>query len=442
MRSLRATGRMRASVRQAEQDGLVFAFRARALAIAVVSLWMIALVPWPRDAYYLLFAGAFFLLGYVPYRLRRHPRAELIKLSFVVLDVALLTAAILTPPPAGLGTDWPIQTRMRGQEYLYVVLLLGEAALTYSPLRVLWTGLSILLIWSAGFFVLYGLPDTTRAADVMRSGIRFTDAEALRMVFQPTYVGFTQWSTQLVATSLLTCLLALAVLRSRRHLLAQVKAEVVRSDLARYVSPDVADALTARAPTGFGEPATRRVPVLFADIVGFTALTERLPPERTFELLRSFQERSCRIVFQHGGTLDKYLGDGLMATFGGLEEQPDAAARAVACAFALRDEIARWSRKRVGRGALPIRVAVGVHCGSVVVGNLGAEQRIEFTVVGDVVNVASRLEEANRELGSALVVSAACLDAIGGSRPRFDRTAEVQLRGRRGSLVVHIADGT
>ena len=119
------------------------------------------------------------------------------------------------------------------------------------------------------------------------------------------------------------------------HLLAQVQAEVLRSDLARYVSPDVADALVHQTSSDFGVPATRNVAVLFADIVGFTAHNERLSPDRTFALLRSFQERSSQVVFRHQGTLDKYLGDGFMATFGSLREEGDVAARAIACAFDL-----------------------------------------------------------------------------------------------------------
>jgi adenylate cyclase len=406
----------------------------------IVSLWLLILVPWPRDAYYVGFAAGFFLLGYAPFRLRRHRWAEPIKLLFVLLDVALITTAILMPPPAGLSTDWPVQTRIRGQEYLYVLLLLAEAALTYSPLRVLWTGAAIMGIWSIGFQILYNRPDTKRFADLAPAE-GLSNADALRLVFDPNFVGLTQWRTQLVATAILTILLTVAVLRSRMHLLAEVRAEVLRADLARYVSPDVARALAERAPAGFGEPATRHVAVLFADIVGFTGMTERLPPERTFALLRSFQERSSRIVFRHGGTLDKFLGDGLMATFGALQEEQDGPARAIACAFELRDEIERWSAKRVGRQAASIRIAIGVHCGPVVVGNLGSEQRIEFTVVGDVVNVASRLEEATRELGCVLAVSDICLQAAGPARApdRFDKAAEVQLRGRGASILVHVA---
>ncbi|KFG70550.1 adenylate/guanylate cyclase domain-containing protein [Microvirga sp. BSC39] len=432
--------RLQASIRQAELEGLQFAFYARLIAIIVVSVWLFWIVPWPRDLYYGSYALAFFLLGYIPYRLRRHPRGETIKLGFILLDVALVTAAILVPPPASLGSEWPIQTRLRGQEFLYVLLLLGEAALTYSPRRVLWTGMSILVIWSIGVFTIYSQPDTLRFHDAAAEGA-LTSAAVLDLSFKPAFVGLTAWYTQLVATALFTLLITLAVWRSRRTLLNQVEAEIVRADLSRYVSPDVAEALASRGGTAFGDPATRTVAVLFADIVGFTKLTETLSPERTFALLRSFQERSSAIVFKHGGTLDKYLGDGFMATFGSIGLQPDAPARALACAFDLQQEIDRWNRKRSGRGADQLRVSVGVHCGPVTVGNLGGRERIEFTVVGDVVNVASRLEEITRAVGGSIIASEDCIRAAGDPEwlARFQSSREIQLRGRQQGLLVHIA---
>ncbi|WP_204241115.1 adenylate/guanylate cyclase domain-containing protein [Microvirga arvi] len=405
-----------------------------------MAVWLIWLVPWPRDLYYGAYALGFFILGYVPYRLRHHPHGEAIKLGFIVLDVALVSAAILVPPPASLGNEWPIQTRLRGQEFLYVLLLLAEAALTYSPRRVLWTGVSILGIWSIGVFTIYSQPDTLRFNDAVAEGA-LTSAAILDLSFKPAFVGLTAWYTQLVATSLFTLLITLAVWRSRRTLLNQVETEVVRADLARYVSPDVAEALTRRGRTAFGEPATRTVAVLFADIVGFTKLTETLSPERTFALLRSFQERSCTIVFKHGGTLDKYLGDGFMATFGSIDLRSDAPARALACAFELQQEIERWNRKRSDRGADPLHVSIGLHCGPVTVGNLGGRERVEFTVVGDVVNVASRLEEATREIGGSIIASADCIRAAGDPEwlTRFQSSRQVQLRGRHQGLLVHIA---
>ncbi|OAS23781.1 adenylate/guanylate cyclase domain-containing protein [Methylobacterium platani] len=436
----RPRGRMAENVRAAELAGLAFAFRARAVAIVVVSLWLLVLVPWPRDLYYLASAGLFFVLGTIPFALRHHRHAWAIKLGFTVLDVALMTAVIILPPPAGLGVDWPIQTRLRTPEFVYLLLLLGEAALTYRPLAVLWTGGWIAALWSLGVWLVYARADTVRFADIPRDGPLSAEA-SLRIFLDPAYVGLTPLWTQGIATGLFTLLLAIAVWRGRGLLLAQVRAEVVRADLARYVSPDVADALSARAHAGFGAPQTRVVAVLFADVVGFTGMSEDLGPERAFALLRGFRERSCKVVFRHAGTLDKFMGDGFMATFGGLDGRGDAAARAVACALDLQHEIDAWNAKRAARAAAPVRVAVGVHCGPVVIGNIGADQRVEFTVIGDVVNVASRLEAATRELGGRIVASECCLAAAGpGAARHFTRTLPLTLRGRTRPIVVHVAE--
>jgi adenylate cyclase len=146
-------------------------------------------------------------------------------------------------------------------------------------------------------------------------------------------------------------------------------------------------------------------------------------------------------VLRHQGTLDKYLGDGFMATFGSFREESDAAARAIACAFELHAEIERWNVKRGARQAERLAIAVGVHFGPVVVGNLGSEERLEFTVVGDVVNVASRLEEATRELGCMIAISGACVQAAGPAHRHegFEKAVEVRLRGRESPLLVHVA---
>jgi len=118
-------------------------------------MWLFWIAPWPRDLYYGAYALGFFLLGCIPYRLRHHPHGEMIKLRLIVLAVALVSAALLFPPAPALGTERPVQTRLRGQEFLYILLILAEAALTYSPRRVAWAGASILVIRSIGVFTIY-----------------------------------------------------------------------------------------------------------------------------------------------------------------------------------------------------------------------------------------------------------------------------------------------
>ena len=128
-------------------------------------------------------------------------------------------------------------------------------------------------------------------------------------------------------------------------------------------------------------------------------------------MLREFHGRMEHAVFAHSGTLDKYLGDGLMATFGTPHATPHDAANALACARAMVDAADSWSAQREQRGEAAVRVVVGVHYGPVVLGDIGGDNRLEYAVVGDTVNVAARLEELTRQLGVRVAASAETIDA-------------------------------
>lgn len=419
--------RFRRAIAAEEQAGLTFAFRARIVAVVAIMLWLLLVIEPQRQLYYLAVAAVFLMLGWVPHSLRRHPKAIAIRFACVLLDVILVTAVVVLPPPSEIDIGWPIQLRVRGPEFLYLVLLIIGAALSYSPLQVLWAGFCVVTVWSAAVLILYMRHDT----------VHFTNAHlpyegALEIFMSPYHVSIFSLLNQVVLTLIATAVLAASVWRARAMLLRQTKAEIARADLARYVSADVADAIMT-AEQDFGAPTTRQVAILFADIVGFTGLSERMTPDRVVRLLKSFQERCCTMVFRHGGSIDKYLGDGLLVTFGAITEIPDAAARALRCAADLQAEMDRWNAKRCRRGAAPVRLAIGVHCGPVVVGNIGSNSRLEFTVVGDAVNIASRLEAVTRRLNCRIATSAECLAAAREQSvdlPAFEALGPIRLDGR------------
>jgi adenylate cyclase len=430
--------RLSAAIAAEEQAGLAFAFMARTIAVVIVAIWLPFIVEGPRTYYYLGIVGIFFLLGLVPHLLRRSRFAEQIKFVFILLDVTLITATIMMQPPDDIAYDWPVQMRIRFVEFLYLNLLLIGSALSYRPSNVIWTGISIILIWSAGVLILYNLPDTVRFADQIGA---LSAAEVLALILDPRYVGISPLLTQNVLTAIATGLLAAAVARSRNLLLRRIRAEVARADLSRYVSPDVADAMLADATESFGAPATRHVAVMFADICQFTTLVETLEPDRVVALLRSFQTRATAIVFRHGGTLDKYLGDGFMATFGALDDDGKAAARALACALDLQHEMDKWAGKRARRGAFSVRIGIGLHYGPAVVGNVGTDQRLEFTVVGDAANVAARIERLTRKFDCRIAISDTCLAAareIIEDLPDFTDLGLTALRGRAAPVRLHV----
>ncbi len=188
------------------------------------------------------------------------------------------------------------------------------------------------------------------------------------------------------------------------------RAERQRANLGRYFSPNVVEQLAGR-DAAHSLDRTIEAAVLFVDIIGFTHLAERMAPAEAIALLRAFHRRVEKAVFAHGGTLDKFLGDGALATFGPPEPGPDDARNAVACARTLAADLAGWSRELTAAGQAPIAAGIGLHYGPVLMGDVGGEHRFEFTVVGDTVNVASRLQDMTRELGITLLASEAAVAA-------------------------------
>ena len=188
-------------------------------------------------------------------------------------------------------------------------------------------------------------------------------------------------------------------------------AERARKNLARYFAPTMVDLLAASdAPMRTARRA--QVGVIFADIVGFTRYAESVDPEEVLALLREFHDRMEGVVFQHRGTLEKYIGDALLATFGVPTASGRDATLALVCARAMLDALGELNQARIARGEAPIRMGIGVHFGPVVLGDIGEDRNAAFVVIGDTVNTGSRLQTASRELGATLVASQDLLSAV------------------------------
>ena len=207
--------------------------------------------------------------------------------------------------------------------------------------------------------------------------------------------------------------LALAAALTYRIAFEQSEQRLIRGVMGRYLSPSVSQ-WVLRDPERLslgGE--TREMSVLFSDIRGFTTLSHRLEPQALVALLNEYLTAMTELVFRHDGVLDKYIGDAIMAFWNAPLDQPDHAERA--CATAL-DMIARlkelqadWER----RGVPKLELGIGINSGPMVVGNLGSRQRLAYTVLGDAVNVAARLEGLSKEYGTRVVVGEATRQAAG-----------------------------
>jgi adenylate cyclase len=212
-------------------------------------------------------------------------------------------------------------------------------------------------------------------------------------VDSPLHVGtFTERDLDLLTA--LANFAAVAIERARLHdRVAEEKR--IRGRLERYHSPQVVDEIIAdeKATGSFKEVRTETVTILFADLVGFTSWSEKMAPADLARLLNRFFTLASDAVFSQDGTIDKFVGDAVMAFFGAPIDQPDHAARSLAAAMKLRDEVALWNRDRAAEGEFPLEVRMALNTGETIVGEIGSERRVEYTVVGNAVNVAARMEE-------------------------------------------------
>jgi adenylate cyclase len=218
-------------------------------------------------------------------------------------------------------------------------------------------------------------------------------------------------------------------------------AERARHNLSRYFSPNIVEMLAAQdEPLG----AVRRetVAVLFADIVGFTGMAETMTPEAVMTLLRLFHERMTAQIFACGGTVDKYIGDAIVAVFGVPLPGEHDAANALICADLMLKALDAWNIDRVGRGEAPLAIGIGLNYGPAVLGDIGSAHSMAFTVIGDTVNTASRFQALTRTLETPLVVGEPLVKALRAAPSasaaalldRLQDRGEQALRGRAGSV--------
>lgn len=273
-------------------------------------------------------------------------------------------------------------------------------ALTLRPLYVAIAGAGA-VVSLLGFYALAALDPATTVV----SG----SAEA----YLGPAISSSRLATEVMYVSAATICMTLAVHFARRTMGEAIALQRSTDQISRYFSPDI-----ARGILGGGDEFLRPggkeqdVVVLFSDLAGYTKLCAGLPAGEVLAMLSEYHEAMVAEIFKAGGTLDKFMGDGIMATFGTPVPTPDAADRAVQAALGMTAALVALNEDRARRSLPPLAQRIGIHAGPAIVGNVGTSQRLEYTVIGDVVNVANRIQAKGKSTGRAAMMSAAVVSRL------------------------------
>ena len=425
-----------------KKQGHRLAVIARTIALGLVGVLLPFLNMRLDVIYYEAAVLLFIAIGWLQLRMSRvgHSRVELM---LILLDLGLLTLLFITPNPF-LGEEIPTAFTYRFDNFIYFFIILAVGTLAYSWRTVWAMGTWVALLWLLGFLGVswfgHEIPELSEAAANAFAGYDMVNTE-----LDPNYVQPSVRIQEMVVFMIVAGILAIKGWRSNQLLLRQANIAAERANLSRYFPSSLVDVL-ASTNHDIGAVRTQEVAVLFTDIVGFTQYAEHHSPEEVMDLLRCYHAFVERSIFQNGGTLDKYLGDGVMATFGTPETKPDDATNALKAALQLIDETKAFNQDREANGIAPVQVSIGVHYGPVILGDIGPSRRLEFAVVGDTVNVASRLEASTRELGCQCVVSEDLMRKAESSnaegQPKqveFSPREAIKLRGRNSSIEIWTA---
>jgi len=208
-----------------------------------------------------------------------------------------------------------------------------------------------------------------------------------------------------------------------------------RASFERYFAPSVAADIAGRGGAVDLGGARKPLTILFSDIRGFTALAESMPPDAIADLLSAYFTEMVDVIFEHGGTLDKFIGDAIMAQWGAPIGHPDDAERALRAARGMLRAVEGINRKWAAQGRPAIEIGIGINFGEVFAGNIGSHRRLEYTVIGDAVNVASRLCSAAGP--GEILLADAFYRQLGATKPAVERAEDIEIRGRSGKVAVY-----
>lgn len=427
-----------------QSDALMLAAKVRMIALTPIVVWLLlqGLPTNLANTWQVANAAVFLPISILHFYAARHgsPLFRWVYALFA-LDVAVMGFFFATPNPF-ITPPLPHAAILDFAPFFWFFFFLIHAAFSSNWRLVVWTGGWIMGARACQIAWIATRPETTTEANYDIASL----AGQTAALSDPNFLFVFARIGDLVGVASFTIAAAFLVWRSHQVLERQVLAERARAQISQYVPTAVVDEVLAR-PGNFVAPREADVGVLFVDTIGFTGMAETMTPIQSIEFLRQLHKRLADAVFAHNGAVDKFMGDGLMATFGAT--MPDSAAAQSAPADAVKAgtnmvlSIAALNQERRGLGLTDIVIGVGVDYGPVITGDVGNDRRLEFTVFGDTVNVAARIEEMTRaELAPMLIsarayVAACNVDRSDNLASNFVSLGQKEIRGRAGRIELY-----
>lgn len=399
---------VRRDIEAHQQTGEVLICYAQ-MAFSVVFLFFYFVLPAPQDApitsiagitdsmklemYVFVNAIPLLLVGYFIFSvlrwwaLRQGRASKVLPTLSVVVDVVLLLAVLYSLPAKYNGT---YDIVLKAPTALYLFIFISLRMLRFEPSYVVGIGLLFAIGWTAMTIFVLGMPGVERVSEFLhyfRQGQTAT-GETIGHVLVGAEVD------KIIVIVSVTAVLAVAQTRARQTLVRAVEESQASAALSRFFPPAVARKIRRSADMlQPGRGRVRNAAILNLDLRGFTPMARDMDPNDAMALLVEYQARTVPVIQKHGGVVDKFLGDGILATFGAAAESETFAADALRAVEEIFDSVKQWNRERVADGLEPLRVGAAVACGQVLFGTVGEPQRLEYTVIGPPVNLCAKLEK-------------------------------------------------
>ena len=304
----------------------------------------------------------------------------------IFFDIGLLILLILS---FHIQYGQPASFSLKTPTFLYIFLFIALRALRFQPRFVLAAGVIGALGWIAMiFYVITINPEDTM---ITRNYITYLTSNSILIGAE---------IDKIMTILAVAGVLAMVLFRGQRLLFSSVEAETAARDLSRFLDGSVAEQIRgAEQQIAPGEGIKRDAAVVNVDIRGFSLLAAEIDPSEVVTLLGEYQARIIPIMLEHHGSIDKFLGDGIMATFGAVQISETYAADALRAIDDIMTACDEWAAERVARGVPPLAINASVAVGPIIFGAIGGEERLEYTVIGSTVNLSAKLEKHNKQLG-------------------------------------------